>query len=59
MLRVGNEMLLTQETFLAHGVAALLERSECRVSSAPVALRGVDEPLLIYRVSTVAAGQPN
>ncbi len=50
---VGDEMLLTEETFLADGVAELLERSECRVSSAPVALRGVDEPLLIYRVSTV------
>jgi class 3 adenylate cyclase len=55
----GDEMLLTQETFLADGVAALLERSECRVNSAPVALRGVDEPLLIYRVSTVAPGRPN
>lgn len=50
----GDEMLLTEETYQADGVADLLGRSESRVESARIELRGVDDPLLVYRISTPA-----
>jgi len=47
----GNEMLLTEEMLGSDGVSELLEASGCRVEAAEVALRGIEEPLHVYRVS--------
>ena len=51
----GNQMLLTQAMFGSDGVPELLEASGCRVDSAEVALRGIEEPLQVYRVSSPGA----
>jgi class 3 adenylate cyclase len=47
----GNEMLLTEEMFAAEGVSELLDASGCKVTAARVPLRGIEEPLKLYRVS--------
>jgi class 3 adenylate cyclase len=51
----GGEMLLTEETFDADGVADLLDVSDHQVTSGRVPLRGIDEPLTIYRVAALDA----
>ncbi len=46
----GNEMLLTEEMFASDGVSELLEASGCKVTAGRVPLRGIEEPLMVYRV---------
>ena len=46
----GDELLLTAETFTSDGVSTLLEESGYRVEPLRIPLRGIDDPLMIYRV---------
>ncbi len=48
----GGELLLTEDAFASDGVAELIHESECQVTSTETQLRGIEEPLMIYRVCT-------
>jgi class 3 adenylate cyclase len=50
----GDEMLLTEETFLSDGVSELLRESGSRVDSERIPLRGIDESLTVYKVAAPA-----
>ena len=50
----GGELLLTAETFASEGVSKLLEESGYRAEPIRIPLRGIDDPLLIYRVPGLA-----
>ena len=47
----GDEMVLTEEMFTSEGVSELLQESGCRVGSVQIPLKGIDEPLTIYKVA--------
>ena len=47
----GDELLLTEEMFTSDGVSELLQESGCRVGSVQIPLKGIDEPLTIYKVA--------
>ncbi len=48
----GGELLLTEDAFASDGVAELIHESDCQVTSTPMQLRGIEEPLMIYQVCT-------
>jgi class 3 adenylate cyclase len=59
----GGQMLLTADTYGAEGVAELLRESGCTVEAVKMPLRGIEEPMDVYRISAagvpVAAGVPD
>ena len=48
----GGELMLTEEIYTSDGVDELLRRSEWPVDQASTQLRGIEDPLTIYKVTS-------
>jgi class 3 adenylate cyclase len=47
----GNEIYITEEIYSAPGVRPLLESQRCKIESAEVHLKGIEEQIKIYKVT--------
>ena len=52
----GDALYLTEELFTSAGVSELLEQSRCQIDSVRIPLKGIDEPVKIYKVAGPTQG---
>jgi class 3 adenylate cyclase len=52
----GNEIYLTDEIYRAGGVPELLEKNQCQSEAMLLNLKGIEEPMKVYKVTGVNTG---